>query len=307
MKLPGTGFIWHDGELVPWREAQVHVATHALHYGSSVFEGLRGYPAQGSVSAVFQLRAHMRRMLQSCRIVNLPLRWSEDELCEAVLATVRANGHASCYIRPLAFRAYGQLGVDPTHCPVSLSVIVIEHGAHFGAEAAEKGIDMGTSSWRRMAPDTLPAMAKSAANYLNSQLVILEAKANGFADGIALDAQGHVSEGSGANVFAVVDGVLHTPNLGSSILQGITRACVVQLARDAGIEVREVTMPRELLYCADELFICGTAAEITPVRSLDRKQVGQGVRGPLTTRLQSEFRALATGAKPDRHGWLTRA
>jgi branched-chain amino acid aminotransferase len=298
MKLPGTGFIWHDGELVPWREAQVHVATHALHYGSSVFEGLRGYPAQGSVSAVFQLRAHMRRMLQSCRIVNLPLRWSEDELCEAVLATVRANGHASCYIRPLAFRAYGQLGVDPTHCPVSLSVIVIEHGAHFGAEAAEKGIDMGTSSWRRMAPDTLPAMAKSAANYLNSQLVILEAKANGFADGIALDAQGHVSEGSGANVFAVVDGVLHTPNLGSSILQGITRACVVPLARDAGIEVR---------YCADELFICGTAAEITPVRSLDRKQVGQGVRGPLTTRLQSEFRALATGAKPDRHGWLTRA
>ena len=307
MKLPGKGFIWWNGKLVPWEQAQVHVATHALHYGSSVFEGLRGYPAHGCVSAVMQLRPHMRRMLQSCRIVNLPLRWSEDELCEAVLATVRANGYASCYIRPLALRGYGQLGVDPTHCPVDMTVIVIEHGAHFGAEAAEKGIDMGTPSWRRMAPDTLPAMAKSAANYLNSQLVILEARANGFADGIALDAQGHVSEGSGANVFAVVDGVLHTPNIGSSILQGITRGCVVQLARDAGLEVREVTMPRELLYCADELFICGTAAEITPVRSLDRKQVGAGARGPVTTHLQAEFRALVTGAKPDRHGWLVRA
>lgn len=307
MKLPGKGFIWWNGKLVPWEQANVHVATHALHYGSSVFEGLRGYPAPGCVSAVMQLRPHMRRMLQSCRIVNLPLRWSEDELCDAVLATVRANGYASCYIRPLALRGYGQLGVDPTHCPVDMAVIVIEHGAHFGAEAAEKGIDMGTSSWRRMAPDTLPAMAKSAANYLNSQLVILEARANGFADGIALDAQGHVSEGSGANVFAVVDGVLHTPNIGSSILQGITRGCVVQLARDAGLEVREVTMPRELLYCADELFICGTAAELTPVRSLDRKQVGAGARGPITTHLQAEFRALVTGARPDRHGWLVRA
>lgn len=307
MKLPGKGFIWWNGKLVPWEQANVHVATHALHYGSSVFEGLRGYPASGCVSAVMQLRPHMRRMLQSCRIVNLPLRWSEDELCDAVLATVRANGYASCYIRPLALRGYGQLGVDPTHCPVDMAVIVIEHGAHFGAEAAEKGIDMGTSSWRRMAPDTLPAMAKSAANYLNSQLVILEARANGFADGIALDAQGHVSEGSGANVFAVVDGVLHTPNIGSSILQGITRGCVVQLARDAGLEVREVTMPRELLYCADELFICGTAAELTPVRSLDRKQVGAGARGPITTHLQAEFRALVTGARPDRHGWLVRA
>ncbi len=306
MKLPGKGFIWWNGKLVPWEQAQVHVATHALHYGSSVFEGLRGYPAHGCVSAVMQLRPHMRRMVQSCRIVNLPLRWSEDELCEAVLATVRANGYASCYIRPLALRGYGQLGVDPTHCPVDMTVIVIEHGAHFGVEAAEKGIDMGTSSWRRMAPDTLPAMAKSAANYLNSQLVILEARANGFADGIALDAQGHVSEGSGANVFAVVDGVLHTPNIGSSILQGITRGCVAQLAREAGLEVREVTMPRELLYCAEELFICGTAAEITPVRSLDRKQVGAGARGPVTTHLQAEFRALVTGAKPDRHGWLVR-
>jgi branched-chain amino acid aminotransferase len=307
MKLTGKGSIWFNGVLVPWEKAQVHVATHALHYGSSVFEGLRGYPTADGGSAVLQLRPHMHRMVQSCKIVNLPLRWTEDELCDAVLATVRANGYGSCYIRPLAYRAYGQLGVDPSHCPVDLAVIVIEHGAHFGAEAAERGIEMGTSSWRRMAPDTLPAMAKSAANYLNSQLVILEARANGLTDGIALDAQGHVSEGSGANVFVVERGVLLTPNLGSSILQGITRGCVIQLARDAGIEVREVTMPRELLYCAEELFICGTAAEITPVRAIDRKPVGDGTRGPITARLQAEFRALVSGAKPDRHGWLTRA
>jgi branched-chain amino acid aminotransferase len=306
MKLVGQGSIWWNGKLVPWSEANVHVATHALHYASSVFEGLRGYP-NGDGCAVFRLREHMHRMVQSCRIVNLPLAWSEEQLCEAVLATVRANGYRSCYIRPFAFRGYGQLGVDPTHCPVDTAVIVIEHGAHFGVEAAEKGIDVGISSWRRMAPDTLPAMAKSAANYLNSQLVILEAKANGFTDGIALDLNGHVSEGSGANVFVVERGMLLTPSLGSSILQGITRASVIQLARDAGLEVREMVMPREMLYCADELFLCGTAAEITPVRSIDRKPVGSGSRGPITAMLQAEFRAIASGTKPDRHSWLTRA
>lgn len=304
MKLTGQGVVWWNGTLVPWSQANVHVATHALHYASSVFEGIRSYPTPKG-PAVFQLGPHVRRMLDSCRIVNLPLAYDEAQLSKAILDTVRANGHASSYIRPLAFRGYGQLGVDPTHCPVDVAVITIEHGAHFGADALENGIDMCVSSWRRLAPDTLPALAKSAANYLNSQLVILEARANGFTDGLALDAAGFVSEGSGANVFLAVRGELLTPDLGSSVLQGVTRACVMQLARDAGLEVKETHIPRELLYVADEIFITGTAAEITPVRSVDRKPIGSGRRGPITARLQSEFQSLSRGSQPDRHGWLT--
>ncbi|MCC7011102.1 MAG: branched-chain amino acid transaminase [Planctomycetes bacterium] len=304
MKLTGDGVVWWNGALVPWSQAQVHVATHALHYASSVFEGIRSYPTP-SGPAVLQLVPHVRRMIDSCRIVNLPLTYDEQQLARAVLDTVRANGHDSSYIRPLAYRGYGQLGVDPSKCPVDVAVIVIEHGAHFGVEALEHGIDMCVSSWRRLAPDTLPALAKSAANYLNSQLVILEAKANGFTDGIALDSAGFVSEGSGANVFLVSRGVLWTPDLGSSVLQGVTRNCVMQLARDAGLEIRETHIPREMLYVADEVFLTGTAAEVTPVRSIDRKPIGAGKRGPITARLQREFGDIVHGAKPDRHGWMT--
>ena len=304
MKLRDTGVIWHNGEIVPWAQAKVHVATHALHYATSVFEGLRSYPTPKG-TAIFRLDPHVRRLLDSSRIVGMQLPWSEAQMRAAILETVKRNGYASSYIRPLVYRGYGQLGVDPTNCPVEASVIVIEHGAHFGAEALERGIEMCVSTWRRMAPDTLPAMAKSAANYVNSQLILLEAKNNGYADGLALDVDGFVSEGSGANVFVVHRGVLLTPDPGASILPGITRASVLQLARDLGLEVREQRLPRELLYVADEVFITGTAAEVTPVRSIDRRPVGAGARGPVTERLQREFRALASGASPDRHGWLT--
>jgi branched-chain amino acid aminotransferase len=254
---------------------------------------------------VIGLDRHVERLLHSCRIVQLPLKWSAAEIREAILETVRRSGYSSCYIRPVVFRGYGQLGVDPSQCPVSAAIIVIEHGAHFGADALEKGVDIGVSSWRRLAPDTLPAMAKSAANYVNSQLVLLEARANGFADGLALDSEGFVSEGSGANVFAVHDGVVRTPPFASAILGGITRANVMTLAREMKLDVREERLPREMLYTADELFFTGTAAEVTPIRSIDRRQVGTGGRGPITARLQKEYLAIARGEAADRHGWLT--
>jgi branched-chain amino acid aminotransferase len=304
MKLRGDGTIWFNGEFVPWERAQVHVATHALHYATSVFEGIRAYATRRG-SAILALDAHVRRLIDSCRIVQLPLRWSEAELRAAIVETVRRNGYSSSYIRPIVYRGYGQLGVDPTNCPVDAAIIVIEHGAHFGAEAAEQGIEVGVSSWRRMAPDTLPALAKSAANYLNSQLVLLEARAHGYTDGITLDAQGFVAEGSGANLFLVHGGVLRTPPIGASILGGVTRACVIELARELGVEVREEALPRELLYTADEAFVTGTAAEITPIRSVDRRTVGAGVRGPVTQRLQGAWSAIVHGEAPDRRGWLT--
>jgi len=303
MKLPTDGVIWFNGELVPWQQAQVHVSAHALHYGSAVFEGIRAYPTPKG-PAVMQLAAHVRRLIESSRIVNMPVKWGEAEFSDAILATVRENGFESSYIRPLVFRGYGQLGIDPSACRVEAAIIVIEHGAHFGADAVEKGIEVGVSSWRRVAPDTLPAMSKSSANYLNSQLVMLEAKANGFTDGIVLDHEGFVSEGSGANLFAVVHGQILTPGIGSSILQGVTRRCVMDLARDAGLEVLETRMPREMLYIADEVFFSGTAAEITPIRSIDRITIGSGKRGPVAEALQEEFFGIINGTRPDR-GWLT--
>lgn len=304
MKLNGSGTIWFNGEFVPWSQARVHVATHALHYATSVFEGIRAY-ATPRGTAILALDLHVRRLLDSCRIVQLPLRWNAAELSDAIVETVRRNGHASSYVRPLVYRGYGQLGVDPTQCPVEAAIIVIEHGAHFGAEAAEQGIDVGVSSWRRMAPDTLPALAKSAANYLNSQLVLLEARAHGYHDGLTLDTQGFLAEGSGANLFLVHRGVLRTAPIASSILSGITRACVMQLARDLALELREESLPRELLYTADEAFLTGTAAEITPVRSADKRAIADGRRGPITTRLQAAWSAIVRGETADRHGWLT--
>ncbi len=304
MKLPEDARVWFNGALVPWARANVHVATHALHYATSVFEGLRGY-AGSRGTAIVQLDAHVRRLVDSCRINELPLRWSAAQIREAIVDTVRANGFASCYIRPLVYRGCGALGVDPSNSPVELAVIVIEHGAHFGAQAYERGIAMGVSSWRRIAPDTLPALAKASANYLNSMHVLLEARGNGFDDGIALDHEGLVSEGSGANLFLVSRGRLLTPSLGSSILEGITRGCVLELAADAGLEVRQERIPREMLYLADEVFVTGTAAEITPVRAIDRKSIGSGARGPITQRLQRAYLDIVTGKAPDTRGWLT--
>ncbi len=304
MPMNKSDYIWFDGAFVPWEEAKVHVLSHALHYGSSVFEGIRCYET-ASGPAVFCLPQHMRRMVNSCKMYRMDLPFSSDQISEAILETIRKNRLRSCYIRPLVFRGYEQLGVEPRTCPVNVIIAVWEWGAYLGPDALERGVDVGVSSWRRMAPDTTPAMAKVGGHYTNSQLMRMEAAELGYAEGIALDIYGYVSEGSGENIFAVVDGVLITPPLSASVLGGITRNCVITLARDLGYEVKEQLMPRELLYVADELFFTGTAAEVTPIRSVDHIIVGPGRRGPITAKLQSEFFGIVQGKTPDRHRWLT--
>jgi branched-chain amino acid aminotransferase len=247
----------------------------------------------------------MRRMIDSCRVYRMEPRWSQADLEKAVLDTVRVNGFKSCYIRPVVFRGYDSLTLDPRPCPVEAAVIVWEWSQMMGAEALEKGIDVGVSSWTRLAPNTLPALAKGAANYANSALIKMQAMLDGYADAVALDESGLLSEGSGQNLFLVRDNVIFTPSLGSSVLQGITRDTVITLAADLGFEVRETAIPREFLYLADEAFFCGTAVEITPVRTFDKIQVGNGRRGPITEALQQRFFAILRGDHPDTHGWLT--
>jgi len=302
--MPKSDFIWFDGAFVPWDEAKVHVLSHAMHYGSSIFEGIRCYET-ATGPAVFCLPQHVRRMMRSCKIYRMELPYSEQQIAQAITDTVAKNKLRSCYIRPLIFRGYGQLGVEPRHSPVQMIVAVWEWGAYLGAEALERGVDVGVSSWRRMAPDTFPASAKVGGHYTNSQLMRMEAAENGYAEAIALDIDGYVSEGSGENIFLVQDGVLYTPPLSASILGGITRQCVLALAHDLGYEVRETLIAREQLYIADEIFFTGTAAEISPIRSVDHILVGPGHRGPITARLQEEFFGIVSGRVPDRYGWLT--
>ena len=304
MAFSGTGKIWMNGALVDWKDATVHVASHVLHYGTGVFEGLRAYDSTSGTN-VFRLAPHMRRLMDSCRVYRMEPRWSQDELSQAVLDTVRENGFKSCYIRPLVYRGYEQLGLDPRPCPVDAAIIVWEWNQMLGAEALDHGIDAGVSSWTRLAPNTLPALAKGSANYANSGLIKMQASIDGYAEGIALDERGLVSEGSGQNLFLVRDGVVLTPSLDSSVLQGITRDAVLQIARDLGFDVRESALPREFLYLADEAFFCGTAVEVTPIRSIDRIPVGNGLRGPVTTAIQSRFFSILRGELPDAHGWLT--
>jgi branched-chain amino acid aminotransferase len=297
--------IWFNGELVPWDEAQVHVAAHALHYGSSVFEGIRCYNTKGG-PAILCLDEHLKRLYDSCKIYRLDVPYSLAALREAILATVKTNGHRSCYIRPIVFRGAGGFALDARgKCPVEVAVITVEWGTYLGEEALEQGVDVGVSTWARMAPNTYPALAKAGGHYTNSQLIAMEAQDRGFTEGIALDVFGYVSEGSGENLFLVRDGVLSTPPLGASILGGITRACVIRIARDLGYEVREELIPREALYTADEAFFTGTAAEITPIRSVDGITIGTGKRGPITKRIQEEFFGITSGKLPDRYGWLT--
>jgi branched-chain amino acid aminotransferase len=296
--------IWFNGELVPWDEARVHVLSHALHYGTSVFEGLRAY-ATPRGPAVLALDGHVTRFYRSCKVLGIELAYEPAVLREAILATVRRNGHDACYIRPLAWRGEGALQVAPTDNTTELIVATWAWGALHGATALEEGIDVGVSSWRRMAPDTHPALAKIGGNYVNSNLVLAEAQANGFAEGLVLDTEGYVCEGSGENVFLLLDGRVLTPALGDSILPGLTRGMVVELLAELGVELVEQRVAREMLYYADEIFLTGTAAEITPVRSVDRKPVGAGQRGELTRRLQAAFFALVRGEVPDRRGWLT--
>ncbi len=302
---PGrTDKIWRDGELVNWDDATLHVMSHVVHYGSSVFEGIRCYetPAGG---AVFRLRDHMRRLLDSARIYRMPLEYSVDELVQATVDTVAANDLRECYLRPIVVRTGQQMGFYPIGVPVECFIIAYRWQSFFSADALELGVDVGVSSWRRAAPDTFPSLAKAGGNYLNSQLAKIEAKQNQFSEAIMLDSFGFVSEGSGENLFLVRDGVLYTSGVSSAILNGITRDTVIRLARDFGYEVREQQIPREMLYIADEMFFTGTAAELTPIRSVDRVSVGSGTMGEITRRLQSEFLGIAKGEVADRFGWLT--
>ena len=303
--IQATDKIWRNGEFIGWNDAQVHVMTHALHYGSTVFEGIRCYEtAKGS--AVFRLNEHIRRMFDSSKIYRMePLGFSHAQLAQACLDVVTENGLSACYIRPVAFRGYGDVGVLALNNPIEIYIACWKWGQYLGAEALEQGVDVCISSWTRIAPNTLPAMAKVAANYMNSQLMKMEATLNGYSEGIALDASGYVSEGSGENVFLIRDGQLYTPPLGTSALPGITRDSVIKIATDLGYSVKEQVIPREWLYIADELFFTGTAAEVTPIRSVDKIQIGIGKRGPITEKIQSEFLGIIEGRKEDRHGWLT--
>jgi branched-chain amino acid aminotransferase len=304
MPLSKTDYIWFNGKLVPWDQAQVHVMAHALQYGSVVYEGIRCYDTVRG-PAVFCLDGHLERFYTSARIYRLKMPYTPEEMRRAILDTIRENKIASCYIRPLAFRGLDTLRVDGRSCPTEVAIGLIKWEAYLGEEGLEQGVDVGVSSWTRMAPNTLPAMAKIGGNYINSQLIVMEAVDHGYSEAIALDASGYVSEGSGENVFIVYKGVLHTPGLANSILKGITRECVITLAKEMGYEVREEPLPRELLYYADEVFFCGTAAEITPVRSVDRIPVGAGKRGPITARLQERFFGIVSGKSEDSHHWLT--
>jgi branched-chain amino acid aminotransferase len=304
MTINRTEHIWFNGRLIPWDQAQVHVATHALHYGSSIFEGIRTYEA-GNGPAIFCLEPHVDRLFNSAKVYRMEIPYTKQEIKQAIVDTVKANKHKACYIRPLVFRGFDNLSLDPRMCPVEVVILTIEWGRYLGPEAIEQGVDVGVCSWRRMAPNTFPAAAKIGGQYINSQLIAMEANEHGYAEGIALDANGFVSEGSGENIFVVSNGNIRTPPLASSILPGVTRHCVIALAEALGMHVREELIPREALYIADEVFFTGTAAEITPIRSIDGIAIGAGRRGPVTERLQAEFFGITSGQIPDRRGWLT--
>jgi len=289
---------------VDWKDANIHIATHVIHYGSGVFEGARCY-ATPKGSACFRLEPHMRRLIESAKIYRMEYPLDLQGWMDVVLETIRANEMKSCYIRPLIYRGYKELGVNPLGIPVDAAVMVWDWGAYLGAGAVEEGADVKVSSWNRMAPNTLPAMAKTTANYANSQLIKMEALADGYSEAIALDVNGQISEGSGQNIFIVRGDQIYTPPLGSSILGGITRDCIITLAREAGYAITEAVLPRESLYVADEVFFVGTASEVTPVRSVDKIKVGAGKPGPVTLALRRAFFQVINGEVPDRHGWLT--
>ncbi len=296
--------IWMNGKLINWDDAKIHVLSHVIHYGSSIFEGARCYKTQNG-PAIFRLQAHTDRLFNSCKIYRMEIPFSKQEINQAIIDLIKINKLDACYIRPVAYRGYEQLGVDPTGCPVDVCLAVWRWGAYLGPEALENGVPVCVSSWNRMAPNTMPDMAKSGANYMNAQLIKLEAKEHGYVEGIALDVFGFVSEGSGENVFIVRDGALITPPFSASILPGITRNTVILLALDMGIKVIEQNIPREALYIADEVFFTGSAAEITPINSIDKVKVGDGKRGPVTKKLQEKFFGIVNGKAEDNHNWLT--
>ena len=304
MAMEKVDKIWMNGALVDWDDATIHVLSHVVHYGSSVFEGLRCYKTKNG-PAVFRLPEHTDRLFNSAKIYRMTPSYTPSEINKAILELISINGLEECYIRPVVYRGYGSLGVNPTSCPIEIAIGAWKWGAYLGPEAMENGVDVCVSSWNRMAPNTFPAMAKSGANYMNSQLIKMEALSHGYVEGIALDTYGHVSEGSGENIFMVQNGVLITPPFGSSILPGITRNTVIALARELGIKVIEEEIPREALYIADEVFFTGSAAEITPIATIDKIPIGKGGRGPLTKTLQEQFFGILSGDQPDTFNWLT--
>jgi branched-chain amino acid aminotransferase len=302
MAIQKTENIWHNGRLIPWDEANIHVMSHVVHYGSSVFEGIRCY-APPSGPAIFRAQEHIQRLLDSAKVYRIEVGYTREQLVKAMCETVGSNGVWPCYVRPVVLRGYGEAGVNPFNSPTEVYIINYPWGKYLGGEG--EGCDVCVSSWTRIAPNTLPAMAKSGANYMNSQLIKMEAIVNGFAEGIALDVNGFVSEGSGENVFVLHRDKLITAPLGNCVLPGITRDSVLQIARDLGVTVVEQMIPREMLYIADEAFFTGTAAEITPIRTIDKIKVGNGSVGPVTKAIQKEFYAIVRGEKADRYGWLT--
>jgi branched-chain amino acid aminotransferase len=303
MAIQKTEKIWHNGKLIAWDDATIHVMSHVVHYGSSVFEGIRCYSLP-SGPAIFRGTEHMQRLIDSARIYRIDIPFTRDEIMRAMVELVGRNGVWPCYIRPVVLRGYGEAGVNPFNSPTEIYIVNYPWGKYLGTDASE-GVDVCISSWTRIAPNTLPTMAKSGANYMNSQLIKMEAIVNGYAEGIALDVNGFVSEGSGENLFVVRNDVLQTAPLGNSVLPGITRDSVLQIARDLGIKVVEQQIPRESLYIADELFFTGTAAEITPIRSVDKIKIGKGKLGAITKALQAEFYGIVRGEKTDTYGWLT--
>ena len=303
MAIQKTDKIWHNGKFIDWDDATLHVMSHVVHYGSSVFEGIRCY-APPSGPAIFRATEHIQRLVDSARIYRIELKFTRDEIMRAMIDLVKHNGVWPCYIRPVVLRGYGEVGVNPFNSPTEIYICNYPWGKYLGTDASE-GVDVCVSSWTRIAPNTLPAMAKAGANYMNSQLIKMEAIVNGYVEGIALDINGFVSEGSGENIFLVHRDKLITAPLGNSVLPGITRDSVLQIARDLNIPIVEQMIPREMLYIADEAFFTGTAAEVTPIRSVDKINVGKGVTGPITKALQKEFYAIVHGEKSDRHGWLT--
>jgi len=304
-RIKEAKYIWMSGKIVPWKEAKVHVLTHALHYASSVFEGIRCYDTKFG-PAVFRLDEHIRRLFDSAKIYRMEVPFSFDEVKEVCLELIRMNELRECYIRPIVYRGYYNLGVNPLECPVEVAIAVWEWGKYLGEESIEKGVDVMISSWSRLYPNTIPPMAKASGNYANAQLIKMEAVIYGFSEGIALNPIGTVSEGSGENIFAIKGGKIYTTPLDASVLPGITRDTVIVLARELGYEVIEMHIPREFLYIAEEVFFTGTAAEITPIRSVDKISIGDGVRGPVTKRLQEEFYKVVRGERKDKLHWLTR-
>jgi len=303
MAFDESAKIWKNGQFIPWKDATIHLASHVIHYGSCVFEGIRCYKTPKG-SAIFRLKEHTERLFNSAKIYRMDIPFTQEQINEASKNILRINGYDEAYIRPIIYRGYGTLGVDPTHCPVDAAILTWKWGAYLGKEAIEKGVDVRISSWNRFAPNTMPSLAKAGANYMNSQLIKLDAIMDGYAEGIALTHSGTVSEGSGENLFIVLKGQIYTPPLSSAILPGITRDSVVHLIQDLGFKLHEQVIPREMLYIADEVFFTGTAAEITPIRSIDKIKVGKGNRGPVTQAIQDRFFGILSSRVEDSRGWM---